>query len=589
MNVSSPIIHEVDYSLDALSELEKETQESNVQKKKILFDYPTVYIVNDKEKPQSYSVYIGETADIKRRTNQHIGFDSISKEDWKMLAGSDTSKLIVIGHEHFNKSLTLDIENRLMQYLTSVESVSNVMNQRTNPQNEYYTSRELETVFSKIWRKLHKKNKELFPLERIIKDSAIFKASPFHKLTREQMDAREKIILKVTEALNRQKTGQLILVEGEAGSGKTVLMSSLFYELHQLASKSSENVVVQGTNQYLLVNHDQQLKVYQQIASKLGILTKQDPDVVSKPTKFINSHSEGEKADIIIVDEAHLLWTQGKQAYRGKNQLDDLLKRAKVVIAVFDQNQILSREQFWESEDLLEKFHEANVNDNYIRLTNQLRINADKVTVDWIRNLIDNGTVDNIPKDRKNYDIKIFNDPKQLYQEISEKAQNEDSGISRLLATFDWEYVDKRKPDNGEDFWYVKIGGWKMPWNLQIPQSREEKRKNRERAWAEQTQTIKEVGSTFTIQGFDLNYAGVIIGPSVKYRDGKIIFDPKESKNKKAIQKRTLKNGEKIEAADILLKNELNVLLTRGVNGLYIYAVDKELRNALLKAGKGEL
>ena len=30
--------------------------------------------------------------------------------------------------------------------------------------------------------------------------------------------------------------------------------------------------------------------------------------------------------------------------------------------------------------------------------------------------------------------------------------------------------------------------------------------------------TINEVGSTFSIQGFDLNYVGVIIGPSVVYR-----------------------------------------------------------------------
>lgn len=36
-----------------------------------------------------------------------------------------------------------------------------------------------------------------------------------------------------------------------------------------------------------------------------------------------------------------------------------------------------------------------------------------------------------------------------------------------------------------------------------------------------------------------------------------------------------------------LLRNELNVLLTRGVNGLYIYAVDDELRNALKEASKG--
>jgi len=106
-------------------------------------------------------------------------------------------------------------------------------------------------------------------------------------------------------------------------------------------------------------------------------------------------------------------------------------------------------------------------------------------------------------------------------------------------------------------------------------------------SWAEQSQTIDEVGSTFTVQGFDLNYAGVIIGPSVKYRNGKVVFDRQASRNKKATQRRSLKDGSKEYFSDTLLKNELNVLLTRGVNGLYIYAVDEELQKALLKARKG--
>ena len=79
----------------------------------------------------------------------------------------------------------------------------------------------------------------------------------------------------------------------------------------------------------------------------------------------------------------------------------------------------------------------------------------------------------------------------------------------------------------------------------------------------------------------------MIIGPSVKYRNGKIIFDSSKSKNKKAIYKRQIKDGSKIDVSEFLLKNELNVLLTRGVNGLYIYAVDEELRNALLDAQNG--
>ena len=35
--------------------------------------------------------------------------------------------------------------------------------------------------------------------------------------------------------------------------------------------------------------------------------------------------------------------------------------------------------------------------------------------------------------------------------------------------------------------------------------------------WAEKDYSINEAGSIFTIQGFDLAYAGVILGPSVKY------------------------------------------------------------------------
>lgn len=442
VELSSSIIYEVGYSKENLDKLEKDMNDKNKKYKNLIFNYPTVYIVNDEKEKEKYSVYIGETADIKRRTTEHLAVDTIYRKDWKEFSDSKSSRLLIIGHKYFNKSLTLDIENRMMQYLTSVETVTKVNNRRTNPQNEYYTSNELDSIFSEIWRKLHKRNKNLFPLEQVIKDSAIFKASPFHKLTEEQMIAREKIILKITEALNRQKTSQLIIVEGAAGSGKTVLMSSLFYELNQLSASDSENVVIQNTDQYLLVNHDEQLKVYQQISSKLGISKKHNRETVLKPTRFINNHSEEEKVDVLIVDEAHLLWTQGKQSYRGTNQLEDLLKRAKVVVAVFDRNQILSREQYWEKQDLLEKIHGANLNKNYIHLKNQMRINADRQTVEWIRKIIDNNEITNIPVDSKNYEIKIFDDPNKMYKQISLKAENENLGISRILATFDWDYIN---------------------------------------------------------------------------------------------------------------------------------------------------
>lgn len=75
-------------------------------------------------------------------------------------------------------------------------------------------------------------------------------------------------------------------------------------------------------------------------------------------------------------------------------------------------------------------------------------------------------------------------------------------------------------------YWEVKIGKWHKPWNRELEQDldRNQKREIKKLSWAEQPQTIKEVGSTFTIQGFDLNYSGVILGPSVKYRNGHIVL-----------------------------------------------------------------
>mgnify|MGYP003434222540 FL=1 len=584
--ISNPVIYETDYSYEAVKSLEGGILQEVGPNAKYLLDYPTVYIVHDEKKSREFSVYIGETSDIRQRTKQHLIEDPKKREDWESLANSDNSKMYIIGHDYFNKSLTLDIENKLMMYMSSIDSVQSVYNRRTNQQKEYYTVDKLDEIFSNIWRKLRKKNKTLFPVEKIIKDSALFKASPFHKLSDEQIQAKDKVILKIMEALTRNQSGELILVTGEAGSGKTVLMSSLFYELKQLAQEESENIVLQEANSYLLVNHEQQLKVYQQIANKLGITSKKVPNLVSKPTTFINNHTPEEKADVVIVDEAHLLWTQGKQSYRGKNQLYDLMDRAKVVVAVFDINQVLTTEQYWEEEELLTLEHEANLKGNFIHLENQMRINASQSTINWIRSMIDDRKINPILNDIKGYDLKIFNHPKELYEAIKEKAKDENSGISRITATFDWEYVDKRKPEN-DDYWRVKIGNWSLPWNLQLPQMKEQKRKNRNLSWAEQEQTIYEVGSTFTIQGFDLNYAGVIIGPSVKYRNGEIVFDRSFSQNKKATRQRTLKNGKKEQFSDMLLKNELNVLLTRGVNGLYIYAVDEELQKALINAAKG--
>ena len=578
--VKNPIIREIKDNETSLAEFEKEVLPKEPEKnQKYIRNFPTVYIHNWSEIGK-YEVYVGESNNIFNRTREHY-HNRIKNENWQhKLIGKDAS-LYIIGHEHFNKSLTLDVENRLMHYLMSVDSVRQVHNGRGNPQGNYYPSNEFEDIFRKIWHDLHTHNEELFPNESVIKDSAIYKASPLHKLTPGQEKAKVQIIDRIETAL-AQNEKQIIFIDGEAGTGKTVLNSSTFYELFCREEKK-ENPDFKC---YMVVNHDEQVKVYADVCRKLGIEEKYG-EVVSKASAFLNNHEEDDSVDVVFIDEAHLLFTQGNQGYSGSNQLEDIVKKARVTVIVFDENQILRMDQYWESK-MIEKYRNTAIEqNNHFILTEQLRMQADKETLEWIDSFTKSQTINKIP--HGSYEIRVFDSPAELEIEIYKKAEKEESKLSRLIANYDWDYKDNKKPENRvRQYWEVIIGKWHKPWNYQLKKELDakEKKKIKNQAWAEQEHTIGEVGSTYTIQGFDLNYAGVILGKSIKYRDGKIVYDPSESCNDKVHKRRTMSDGSMQNFGEELLQHEVRVLMTRGVNGMYIYACDEQLREALKQAAK---
>lgn len=579
----NPIVKKINDNVEGLRAFYNSLQNGSSDKEReVLLKFPTVYIHNWKDS-SDYEVYIGESNNIIQRTRQHYEA-GMNEGRWQHQLSDNSASLYIIGHEHFNKSLTLDIENRLMLYMMSVDRVKKIHNMRGNPQGRYYPDSELDDIFHMVWKKLRSDNKELFPSESAIKDSAVFKASPLHKLTPEQENIKVSIILKVLDALQSDKKNQLIFIEGEAGTGKTVLNSSAFYEIFA----NAEEMKMKPLKCCMMVNHDEQITVYKQIAQKLG-LTERYGEVVCKPTTFINHHTPNEPIDVAFIDEAHLLLTQGKQSYQGENQLKDIIERARVTVVMFDENQILTTEQYWESQ-ILDSYRDmARQQNNYFELKNQLRIKASNEVVKWIDDFTKAQLVNKIPYNTNGYDIKVFGSPIELEEAVKEKAASENHKLSRMIATYDWEYSSNTSPEaRFIKYWEVMIDKWHKPWNRELEKDldRSTKKTNKSLSWAEQPQTIEEVGSTFTIQGFDLNYAGVILGPSVKYRNGKIVFDPTASCNSKATRNRTLLDGSKQKFGETLIQHEVRVLMTRGVEGLYIYACDEELREALLSAAK---
>ncbi|MCI1831400.1 MAG: DUF2075 domain-containing protein [Bifidobacterium sp.] len=661
----------------------------------LLVGFPAVYVVHTCDKNQTssdseYSVYVGETNNIRARTVQHLKSDAIVREDWKefskRLARNPRSVWqYIIGNPHFNKSLTLDVENRLMHYLLGVPSVRNLNNRRSNAQGDYYTREEFDGIFNDIWLQLHEQDPNLFPSEQIIRDSALFKASPFHALSDDQKAAEESILSVIIDLLYARRHAsnakgeeptRLIVVQGAAGTGKTVLLSHLFYRIEtdlgldgipddENDGDGLENSVGQISTMgqksdrtadrrdaYILVNHHEQANVYNQIVTKLGLQKKRN-DVVLVPSAFINKFSEpmigkdsklthrGDpdrpkgKADIVLVDEGHLLLTQGNQGYSGQNQLHDILRRSRIVILIFDPKQALQTAQQWDTPTLDQLLVGDNAasggspyasdtsqfrpfdlcGDHYeiehIRLSQQFRIAANQPVIDWLDHFASGAGVDPLPKDpgeydndgklcRVPYEIRVFDSPLDLFKAIEQKAALPSDGVngcglSRVLATYDWEFTTTHtNPHDPNGLWNVELhrdvqGRWQMglgkdeeynfcqPWNYQLSDTSRTRGLQKNLSWAEKPYTINEIGSTFTIQGFDLNFAGVIIGPSVKYRNGRLIFDPNASRNSLATRRR---KG-KIDYSQKNLCNELNVLLKRGVHGLYLFAVDSQLQARL--------
>lgn len=593
----------------------------------LLLKHPVVYIhvwrSNYDIINGTWSIYIGETNDIVERTKNHwvaakLPKDKRKRGNWQYHMAEDTDDkgntvvpaIYVFGHKLFNKSLTLDIENKLIDFCLAMET-AHTYNGRGNAQGFYSGDDNLDDIFSMIWRELKKDNPQLFLTEAAIKKSAIYKASPNHKLTDDQKKAKQLIIDRTIDAILSQKTNQLVFVEGDAGTGKTVLTSSAFYGI-------LENDLLKSLDltSCMLINHDEQRNVYKNMARKLGY----SDEIVQVPTSFLKNHSILDNAtntylpdpsnivDLVFVDEAHLLWNQTNQAFNSRfkePQLDEIMKRARVTVIMFDENQVLHKGQIAAMDYMVKKREMAKTQGpnpsagehNYIELVNQLRMNCAKETMNWVdvfskRLKVDNLYLNSEYKDKKGYQVRIFDTPSELYDAIKEKARNEKTQLSRIIASYDWKYVKEKPAPSSQKYWQIQINEWTLPWNEEIYKvdlkyklNNRQKKRYEALDWAEKNYTIDEAGSTFTIQGFDLAYAGVILGPSIRFDKltGKIWFDESKWRWDNMKGYRTLQDGSIVNVTNTISQHELRVLMTRGTQGLYIYACDDDLRDELKK------
>ena len=124
-NIAKPIIKQIKDNREALDYFENIVLPAEDEKtQEIIANFPTVYIHNWQDSGD-FEVYVGESNDIFKRTRQHYDA-AVDKSKWQRKLMEKDARLFIIGHEHFNKSLTMDIENRLMHYMMSAQRVKHV-------------------------------------------------------------------------------------------------------------------------------------------------------------------------------------------------------------------------------------------------------------------------------------------------------------------------------------------------------------------------------------------------------------------------------------------------------------------------------
>lgn len=233
------------------------------------------------------------------------------------------------------------------------------------------------------------------------------------------------------------------------------------------------------------------------------------------------------------------------------DQLDWIKLSAKHIILCYDKNQSVRP-----SDILPQKIEELEVEKHIIQ--SQMRVLGGQDYIEYIHDILHISQKE-IKKFDK-YDVFLFKDVSEMYQKIKEK--DKEHGLCRIVAGYAWEW--KSKLDKSA--YDIDIEGNKYRWN------------STQKDWVNSKNAIEEIGCIHTIQGYDLNYVGVIIGNEISYINGKIEIDSKRYYDKYG--KQTIKNPEVLKNYII---NIYKTLLTRGIRGTYIYICDLGLREYVKK------
>lgn len=553
-DLSIEVSEPYDFNKDSLSKIEQNLWVKN--------QWPLVYLIQNL--PQRVA-YVGESTNALSRIKTHLATPE---------KANIFKTISIIGSDKFNKSATLDIESYLIQYLIA-EGTYNVQNGNYGLINHNYYQQDLyKQLFKEIWNKLMAKKVVTRSLSEI-ENSEVFKYSPYKSLNEDQYNS----VLEILNGLTIKQSNR-VFVQGTAGTGKTILATYLIKLLH--TDLKYEGFDDFNEDEIREINY---IKAFQEKypKAKIGLVVAMTslrdslrnvfksipglkPSMVMSPSDI----TKKDIYDLLIVDEAHRLrqyknigWlgefkktNQKLQLGNDGTELDWILKYSRNQIFFYDSNQSVK------PSDIDEEKFTALLRDKdtlKLQLISQMRVQGGNNYIKFVDDLMHTREIIKNTYSADDYDLLVFDSLKDLYDKLAEKEST--YGLCRLVAGYSWEWKskkDKRAID-------IELDSLQFQWN------------QTDSDWINTPNAFNEVGCIHTVQGYDLNYTGVIFGKEIDYNpetnqieiDSQLYFDV---------------YGKKGSNASDLKSHIINIYKTimyRGIKGTFVYACNKNLRDYL--------
>ena len=372
----------------------------------------------------------------------------------------------------------------------------------------------------------------------------------------DQKVAYETVLAVDAKAQHRK---QVVIVQGAPGTGKSVLAVNLLAGLlarHRNARYVSKNAAPRAVYEAKLTGTFSRTRI-SNLFSGSGAFVNDAPDTY----------------DTLIVDEAHRL-NEKSGLYRnlGDNQIREVIRAARCTVFFVDDDQRVTIHDIGYTEELRRRAAEFDAEVTELELASQFRCNGSDGYLAWLDEVLGIRETANTILDTREYDFRIFDDPAEMHALI--ELKNQANNRSRMVAGYCWKWPSKKDPQA----WDIELErfGYRRRWNLDKDGS----------LWIVTPGSVEQVGCIHTCQGLELDYVGVIIGPDLVYRDGRIVTDAmmraSTDQSVKGLKKMLKEDPQNARAlADTIVKNTSRTLMTRGRKGCYVYCTDAALADYL--------